>query len=236
MKIRLPSQPIPINSAPKRMDCNIVHTIGSNSSFWLQMKLLHLSSHLNICTEIWEPANNKSLCSSVGNSAAQWVLREHPGEAIPAQHTTKVTHMDRAVEVGGCIRVLIYLTFKWVWARARTNSEILMCCNHQRSHWSQCSMDATCVSKSYSWQCFQSWDAVHCAAVPVCASNSENSLLFHYLPSPPTMKPCSWDTQFRLLHAQGSSVGLQKVVRFILRKKNSSIRYTLYYLMFAIGL
>lgn len=191
MKIRLSSESIPINSAPKSVDCGIVHTIGSNSSFWLQVKLLHLNSHLNIRTEIQEPVNKKTLCSVVGESSAQWVPWEHSGEAIPAQHTPKVTHMDRAVEVSGCIWVFIYLTFKWVWARTRTNSEILMCWNHQRSHWSQCCKDATCVSKSYTWQCLQTWDAVLCAAVPVCASNTKYTLLFHYLPSslPPPPPP-----------------------------------------------
>ena len=133
----------------------------------------------------------------------------------PAQLTPKVTHMDRAVEVSGCIRVFIYLGFKWMWARATTKSEILMCCNHQRSLWSQCCKDATCVGKSYTWQCLQIWDAVLCASAPVCASYTKYTLLFCYLPFLsfflPPMKWCSWDdAQFTLLYSQGFSAVLRK--------------------------
>lgn len=144
------------------------------------MKLSHLNTHLNNCTDTPEACEqdyfvefSSKQCSTVGAMA----------EAIPAQHTPQVTHMDRTVEIGGFIWVFTYLTFKWVRARARTNSEILMCCNHQRSHWSQCCKDAICGCKNYTQQFLQTWDALLSAAILLCASSTEYMLLFHYLPS-----------------------------------------------------
>lgn len=150
------------------------------------MKLSHLNTHLNNCTDIPEACGqdhfmqfSSKMCSTL--SAV--------GEAAPSQCTPKVTHMDRTVEISGFSWVFMYLTFKWVRARARTNNEILMCCNHQRSHCSQCCRDAICGSKNYTQEFLQTWDALLSAAILVCASSTEHMLLFHYLHSLPNFSP-----------------------------------------------
>lgn len=62
------------------------------------MKLSHLNPHLNNCTDIPEACEqdyfmqfSSKHCSTVGAV----------GEAAPSQHTPKVTHMDRTVEISG---------------------------------------------------------------------------------------------------------------------------------------
>lgn len=62
------------------------------------MKLFHLSTHLNNCTDIPEACEqdyfmqfSSKQCSTVGAV----------GEAIPAQHTPKFSHMGRTVEISG---------------------------------------------------------------------------------------------------------------------------------------
>lgn len=124
--------------------------------------------------------------------------------------------------------MFIYLTFKGVRARARTNSEILMCCNHQKSHWSQCCKDAICGSKNYTHQFLHTWDALLSAAILVCVSSTEHmlfvSLLTFFFYFSPPIKEHIWDIQFALFPNQAFSGFLKKVVQVIL--KNSFIRYT----------